>query len=64
MTIAIPELFAIAPPTDPVLRRYLATVLQSQVAALAAHQRADGMFHTLLDDPSAPVEAAATAGFG
>lgn len=64
VTIAIPELFAIAPPTDPVLRRYLATVLQSQVRALAACQRPDGMFHTLLDDPASPVEASATAGFG
>jgi unsaturated rhamnogalacturonyl hydrolase len=64
ITIAIPELFAIAPPTDPALRRYLQTVLASQIAALAPLQRADGMFHTLLDDPTSPVEASATAGFG
>lgn len=64
VTIAIPELFAIAPPADPVLRRHLTTVFRSQVAALAALQRPDGMFHTLLDDPSGPVEASATAGFG
>jgi unsaturated rhamnogalacturonyl hydrolase len=64
ITIAIPELFAIAPPTDPALRRYLQTVLAAQVAALAPLQRGDGMFHTLLDDPTSPVEASATAGFG
>ena len=64
VTMAIPELFTIAPPTDPALRRYLATVLDTQASALAALQRPDGMFHTLLDDPSSPVEASATAGFG
>jgi unsaturated rhamnogalacturonyl hydrolase len=64
VTIAIPELFAIAPPGDPVVRRYLTSVFRTQVAALAGYQRADGMFHTLLDDPGSPVEASATAGFG
>ena len=64
VAIAIPELFAIAPPADPVLRRYLTTVFRSQIAAVARLQRPDGMFHTLLDDPSGPVEASATAGFG
>lgn len=64
VTIAVPELFAIAPPADPVLRRYLTTVFRSQVEALERFQRPDGMFHTLLDDPSGPVEASATAGFG
>ncbi len=64
VTISIPELFGIAPPSDPALRRYLATVFRTQVAALAGVQRPDGMFHTLLDDPSGPVEASATAGFG
>ncbi len=64
VTIAIPELFAIAPPADPVLRRYMTAVFRTQVAALATLQRVDGMFHTLLDDPASPVEASATAGFG
>ncbi|WP_425101848.1 glycoside hydrolase family 88/105 protein [Tropicibacter sp. S64] len=64
VSIAIPELFTIAPPQDPVLRRYLQTVLQSQMATVARLQRPDGMVHTLLDDPSGPVEASATAGFG
>lgn len=64
ISIAIPELFAIAPPDDPVLARYLRNVLCSQMDAVARYQRDDGMVHTLLDDPSGPVEASATAGFG
>jgi unsaturated rhamnogalacturonyl hydrolase len=64
VTVAIPELFAIAPPDDPALAHYFRTVLGSQVEALAALQSRDGMFHTLLDDPTSPVEASATAGFG
>jgi unsaturated rhamnogalacturonyl hydrolase len=64
ITIAIPEIFAIAPPSDPALARYLGTVLATQVEALARLQAGDGMFHTLLDDPMSPVEASATAGFG
>lgn len=64
VTVAVPELFAIAPPTDPALARYLRTVLCSQVDALMALQAGDGMFHTLLHDPGSPVEASATAGFG
>ena len=64
LTIAIPELFAIAPPADPALARYLGEALRSQVAALERLQAGDGMFHTLLDDPASPVEASATAGIG
>lgn len=64
VTIAIPELFVIARPTDPALARYLQQVLATQVQALMTLQRPDGMFHTLLDDPSGPIEASATAGFG
>lgn len=64
LTIAIPELFVIATPEDPALRRFLETALRSQVDALGAFQAANGMFHTLLDDPTSPVEASATAGIG
>ncbi|MEQ9040594.1 MAG: glycoside hydrolase family 88 protein [Silicimonas sp.] len=64
VTVAIPELFAIAPPNDEALARYLTRILQSQVETLGRLQAADGMFHTLLDDPASPVEASATAGFG
>ncbi|WP_240672037.1 glycoside hydrolase family 88/105 protein [Tropicibacter alexandrii] len=64
VSIAIPELFRIAPPTDPAVRRYLTEVLRTQLTAVARLQRPDGMVHTLLDDPTGPVEASATAGFG
>ena len=63
ITMAIPELFAIAPPEGAVAR-HLGAVLRTQVAALSRLQRADGMFHTLLDDPGSPPEASATAGIG
>ncbi|WP_035255318.1 beta-galactosidase BglB [Actibacterium mucosum] len=61
LTIAIPELFRIAPP-EGATARFLREVLITQVNALAQLQREDGMFHTLLDDPSSPVEASGTAG--
>ena len=63
LTIAIPELFRIVE-VEPVTARYLRIVYQTQVQALCKLQRSDGMFHTLLDDPSSPIEASATAGFG
>lgn len=61
LTIAIPELFRIAPPRGPVAR-YLNEVLSTQVAALRDLQNDEGMFHTLLTDPESPVEASGTAG--
>lgn len=64
VAIAIPELFVIAPPSDPAVARYLREVLLTQFRQVLQLQRADGMLHTLLDDPSGPVEASATAGFG
>ena len=64
LTIAIPEVFVIAPPANPAMARYLTSVFVTQVEALARLQNEDGMFHTLLDDPSSPVEASATAGIG
>ena len=63
ITIAIPELFRIVPPAG-ALGRYLMEVYASQVAALAKLQNADGMFHTLLNEPESPVEASGTAGIG
>lgn len=46
------------------LRRYLLETLKTQVEKLGELQEADGMWHTLLTDPSSYVEASATAGFG
>ncbi len=62
VTIAIPELFSIVPDLPMSSRRFLSNILRSQVATLAKLQRADGFFFTLLDDPTAPIEASATAG--
>ncbi len=62
ITIAIPELLSIVETLPPATHRYLTNVLLSQVSALARLQNAEGFFHTLLDDPSAPIEASATAG--
>lgn len=61
ITLAVPELFRLAPPAGAV-RRQLASVYRTQAEALRALQREDGMFHTLLDDPHSPVEASGTAG--
>jgi unsaturated rhamnogalacturonyl hydrolase len=62
VTIAIPELIAIVPDLPPATHRFLSSILRAQVETLARQQRADGFFHTLLDDPAAPIEASATAG--
>lgn len=62
ITVAIPELFELVPTLGEKDRRFLANVLASQVRSLRQYQREDGMFHTLLDDPTSPVETSATAG--
>jgi unsaturated rhamnogalacturonyl hydrolase len=62
ITVAIPELFELVPTLGANDRRFLSNVLTSQVRSLKGYQRPDGMFHTLLDDPSSPVETSATAG--
>lgn len=64
ITIAIPELFRLAPPGNPALGRHLAQIYRSQVDAVIACQRPDGLWTTLLDDPDSPPETSATAGFG
>ena len=46
------------------VKDYLIATLTAQVDALARLQAPDGMWHTLLDDPSSYVETSATAGFG
>ena len=61
ITLAIPELFRLAPPAGAV-RRQLASAYRTQAKALRGLQREDGMFHTLLDDATSPVEASGTAG--
>jgi len=63
LTLSIPELFRILEPQS-VTARQLKNVYLTQVRALKEYQREDGMFHTLLDDPSSPIEASATAAIG
>ena len=62
ITIAIPELLAIVPDIPGAARRYLVALLKAQTDRLAEYQRADGFFHSLVDDATAPIEASATAG--
>ena len=64
VTIAIPEFIDMLdlPERDP-LRRFLIETLHAQVAALAKHQDASGLWHTLIPDPTSYLEASATAGF-
>lgn len=46
------------------VKRFLLEALEVQVKALVELQREDGMWHTLLNDPSSYAETSATAGFG
>jgi unsaturated rhamnogalacturonyl hydrolase len=64
VTIAIPEFIELLDlaPEDP-LRIFLIATLDAQVAALARHQDASGLWHTLIPDPTSYLEASATAGF-
>ncbi|MBB3916774.1 glycoside hydrolase family 88/105 protein [Rhizobium fabae] len=62
ITVAIPELFDLVSTLSEKDRRFLSNVLVSQVRSLKKYQRPDGMFTTLLDDPSSPLETSATAG--
>jgi unsaturated rhamnogalacturonyl hydrolase len=62
ITVAIPELFELVPTLDGKDKRFLSNVLSSQVRSLLHYQREDGMFHTLVDDPTSPVETSATSG--
>ncbi len=63
VTAAIPEYLSIAP-VSPSVRRFLVSAWERQAASLVRLQEADGMWHTLLDDPTSYVESSATCGFG
>ena len=62
ITIAIPEILDMIDMPLPI-RRILTGALVNQVDALAKVQAENGMWHTLLDDPTSYVEASATCGF-
>ncbi|WP_294109248.1 glycoside hydrolase family 88 protein [Sphingomonas sp.] len=64
VTMAIPDLIELIDlPRDGAVGAFLIETLRAQVAALAACQRDDGLWPTLLDDPDSYGEASATAGF-
>lgn len=65
ITIAIPEFLDLVdlPANDPV-RQVLIDTLERQLDALTPLQNENGLWHTLLDDPTSYVEASCTAGFG
>ena len=64
VTIAIPEIVEMLElePGD-AFRSFLLDTLEAQVKALAQHQDASGLWHTLIVDPTSYLEASATAGF-
>ncbi|WP_185236474.1 beta-galactosidase BglB [Teredinibacter franksiae] len=64
VTIAIPEFIELLElPKDDGLRLFLLETLETQVKALAECQHKNGLWHTLLDDPTSYLEASAAAGF-
>lgn len=62
VTIAIPEFLKMVPCT-PAVERTLRAVLARQVESLLLYQNENGMWHTLIDDPTSYVESSATCGF-
>lgn len=63
ITAAIPELIGMGV-CSPELERYFTELLKNQVDTLVQLQAQDGMWHTLVDDPTSYKEASATAAFG
>lgn len=64
VTLAIPIMLSILNEGQTFFSEYLKETLQRQAEALAAFQEPQGMWHTIIDDPSSYVESSATAGFG
>lgn len=63
VTMAIPEFLAMTPCTEET-QAALQQLLSQQAESLTQHQDANGMWHTLIDDPTSYAEASATCGFG
>ncbi len=63
VTIAIPEFLQMVD-CDADVKERLTAVLCHQSESLVKYQNENGMWHTLIDDPGAYVEASATCGFG
>ncbi len=62
ITIAIPEFLQMVSCSQEVRQR-LTQLLLAQVESLVRYQNENGMWHTLIDDPSSYVESSATCGF-
>ncbi len=62
VTIAIPEFLQMVS-CDAGVKAQLTAILRRQVESLVRCQNANGMWHTLIDDPTSYVEASATCGF-
>ena len=62
VTIAIPEFLQMVE-ASPEVAQKLEQILRAQVDALLKFQNENGMWHTLIDDPTSYVESSATCGF-
>ena len=62
VTISIPELLQMAK-VQPETAQRLERILRDQVDSLLEFQNENGMWHTLIDDPTSYVESSATCGF-
>jgi unsaturated rhamnogalacturonyl hydrolase len=62
VTMAIPEFLEMVQCSE-VEKRVLIAALERQIEALKDYQNPNGMWHTLIDDPTSYVEASATSGF-
>ena len=63
VTIAIPEFLQMVDCDGDVAQK-LTAILRQQVDSLVKYQNPNGMWHTLIDDPTSYVESSATCGFG
>ena len=65
LTVAIPDYIDIMGNyLEPGIKNHLIQVLRTQIEALQKYQAQDGMWHTLINDPTSYEESSATAGFG
>lgn len=64
ITIAIPEFIEIvAERLNEGIRDYLSDILNYQVQSIQKYQNSEGLWHTILDDPTSYIEISAALGF-
>ncbi|MEG0368997.1 MAG: glycoside hydrolase family 88 protein, partial [Hungatella sp.] len=63
ITIAIPEFLEITNEPDGAVRRFLIELLKHQIDTLANYQDANGLWHTIINEPDSYLEASGSAGF-